>query len=326
MGDILFGIASIILGVVGSWGLYWVLDRLVRFLPTKAQEKLRAVSFLLPAAALLILVSFLPLIQTLVWSFMDASGEKFIGLQNYIDLFTSTEFLGILLNNFLWIVFVPAITVGAGLMFATLTNQVGPSREKIFKSLVFMPMAISFISAATIWRFLYTYQPPGRPVIGLLNAIVEAFGGTSQPWLTIDAGRLNSFLLMIIVIWLQAGFSMVMLSAAIKGVPEETIEAARIDGASPREIFFKVVVPQIRGTIMSVFITVLILVMKIFDIVLAMTGGNFNTSVLGYEYYRLFFVESNVGGSAAVVTVLCVLIAPLMWLQIRTARHQEEIR
>lgn len=326
MGDIIFGIASILLGVAGSWGLYWVLDRLVRFLPIKLQEKLRAVSFLLPAAVLLLLVSFLPLIQTLVWSFMNASGKKFVGFQNYIDLFTSTEFLGILLNNFLWIVFVPAITVGAGLMFATLTNQVGPSREKIFKSLVFMPMAISFISAATIWRFLYTYQPPGRPVIGLLNAIVEAFGGTSQPWLTMDTGRLNSFLLMIIVIWLQAGFSMVMLSAAIKGVPEETIEAARIDGANPREIFFRVVVPQIRGTIMSVFITVLILVMKIFDIVLAMTGGNFNTSVLGFDYYRELFVNSNFGSASAVVTILCVLIAPLMWLQIRSVRHVEENR
>ena len=326
MGDIIFGIASIILGVVGSWGLYWLLDRAVRLLPTKLQEKLRAVSFLLPAATLLLLVSFLPLIQTLVWSFMDARGKKFIGLENYIDLFTSVEFLGILLNNFLWILFVPAITVGIGLMFATLTNQVGPSREKIFKSLIFMPMAISFISAATIWRFLYTYQPEGRPVIGLLNAVVEAFGGTSQPWLTIDAGRLNSFLLMIIVIWLQAGFSMVMLSAAIKGVPEETIEAARIDGASVRTIFFKVVVPQIRGTIMSVFITVLILVMKIFDIVLAMTGGNFNTSVLGFDYYRELFVNSNFGSASAVVTILCVLIAPLMWLQIRSVRNVEENR
>ena len=257
---------------------------------------------------------------------MDAGGDKFVGLKNYIDLFTSAEFLGILLNNFLWIVFVPAVTVGAGLMFASLTNQVGPSREKIFKSLVFMPMAISFISAATIWRFLYTYQPPGRPVIGLLNGIVEAFGGTSQPWLTIDTGRLNSFLLMIIVIWLQAGFSMVMLSAAIKGVPEETIEAARIDGASSREIFFRVIVPQIRGTIMSVFITVLILVMKIFDIVLAMTGGNFNTSVLGFDYYRELFVNSNFGSASAVVTILCVLIAPLTWLQIRSVRNVEENR
>ena len=326
MGDIIFGIASIILGVVGSWGLYWVLDRAVRFLPVKLQEKLRAVSFLLPAAALLILVSFLPLIQTLIWSFMDGGSRKFVGFDNYIELFTSADFLGILLNNFLWIVFVPAITVGIGLMIATLTNQVGPTREKIFKSLIFMPMAISFISAATIWRFLYTYQPEGRPVIGLLNAIVESFGGTSQPWLTIDAGRLNSFLLMIIIIWLQAGFSMVMLSAAIKGVPEETIEAARIDGANAATMFFKVVVPQIRGTIMSVFITVVILVMKIFDIVLAMTGGNFNTSVLGFAYYRELFVNSNFGSASAVVTILCVLIAPLMWLQIRSVRAVEENR
>jgi alpha-glucoside transport system permease protein len=326
MGDIIFGVASIILGVVGSWGLYWLLDRGVRFLPVKIQEKFRAIPFLLPAAALLFLVSVLPLVQTLVWSFMDAGSRKFIGFENYIELFTSAEFLGILLNNFLWILFVPAITVGIGLMIATLTNQVGPSREKLFKSLIFMPMAISFISAATIWRFLYTYQPPGRPVIGLLNAVVEAFGGTSQPWLTIDAGRLNSFLLMIIIIWLQAGFSMVMLSAAIKGVPEETIEAARIDGANAATMFFKVVVPQIRGTIMSVFITVVILVMKIFDIVLAMTGGNFNTSVLGFAYYRELFVNSNFGSASAVVTILCVLIAPLMWLQIRSVRSVEENR
>jgi alpha-glucoside transport system permease protein len=326
MGDIVFGVASIIFGVVASWGLYWILDRAVRFLPAKTQDKLRAVPFLLPAAALLILVSFVPLLQTLVWSFMDGAGRKFVGLENYVALFTSEEFLGILLNNFLWILFVPAVTVGIGLMFATLTNQVGPSREKIFKSLIFMPMAISFISAATIWQFIYEYQPPGRPVIGLLNSIVEAFGGESQIWMQIDAGRLNSFLLMIIIIWLQAGFSMVLLSAAIKGVPEETIEAARIDGASGATTFFRVVVPQIRGTIMSVFITVVILVMKIFDIVLAMTGGNFNTSVLGFAYYRELFVNSDLGSASAVVTILCVLIAPLMWLQIRSVRQVEENR
>lgn len=326
MGDIVFGVASIIFGVVASWGLYWLLDRAVRFLPVKVQEKFRAVPFLLPAAALLILVSFVPLIQTLVWSFMDGAGRKFVGLENYVALFTSEEFLGILLNNFLWILFVPAVTVGIGLMFATLTNQVGPSREKVFKSLIFMPMAISFISAATIWQFIYEYQPSGRPVIGLLNAIVEAFGGESQIWMQIDAGRLNSFLLMIIIIWLQAGFSMVLLSAAIKGVPEETIEAARIDGANGVTTFFRVVVPQIRGTIMSVFITVVILVMKIFDIVLAMTGGNFNTSVLGFAYYRELFVNSDLGSASAVVTILCVLIAPLMWLQIRSVRQVEENR
>jgi alpha-glucoside transport system permease protein len=275
---------------------------------------------------LLIVISVLPFLQTIAWSFFDKRAKEFIGLENYVTLFSDENFLGILLNNFLWVAFVPAVTVGFGLVFANLANNVGPKREKVMKSLIFMPMAISFVAAGTIWGYLYDYPPPGRPAIGLLNAIVVAFGGESQPWLSIDAGRLNSFLLMIVVIWLNAGFSMVLLSAAIKAVPEETIEAARIDGAGPLKIFTSVIVPQIRGTIMSVFITTVIGVMKVFDVVLAMTGGNFNTSVLGYEYYRLFFVESNIGGSAAVVTILCVLIAPLMWLQVRTARHQEEIR
>jgi alpha-glucoside transport system permease protein len=326
MGDIILGIGAIIIGVAASWALYWLLDFLVRLLPEKTQDKLRAFSFLLPAAVLLIAISVLPLIQTIVWSFFDKKGKEFIGLENYVTLFTDANFLGILLNNFLWVAFVPVFTVGFGLVFANLSNNVGPKREKVFKSLIFMPMAISFVAAGTIWGYLYDYPPPGRPQIGLLNAIVEALGGTAQPWLSMDAGRFNSFLLMIVVVWLNAGFSMVLLSAAIKAVPEETIEAARIDGAGPLKIFNQIIVPQIRGTIMSVFITTVIMVMKIFDIILAMTGGNFNTSVLGYEYYRLFFVESNVGGSAAVVTLLCVLIAPLMWLQVRTARKQEEIR
>ena len=326
VNDILFGILAIIAGVVGSWAIYWLLDFLVRRLPAKAQEKLRAVSFLLPAIVLLVAISLLPLFQTILYSFMDDRGKEFVGLDNYIELFTSPTFLGILLNNFLWVAFVPAFTVGFGLVFANLTNNVGPKREKVMKSLIFMPMSISFVAAATIWGYAYDYPPPGRPQTGLVNAIIELFGGQAQPLLTLEGGHLNSFLLMIVVIWLNAGFSMVMLSAAIKAVPEETIEAARIDGAGPFKIFLRVIVPQVRGTIMAVFITTVIGVMKVFDVILAMTGGNFNTSVLGYEYYRMFFVESNVGGSAAVVTVLCVLIAPLMWLQIRTARHQEEIR
>lgn len=326
MSDLLFGIVAIIFGVAGSWGIYWLLDFLVRLLPIATQEKLRAVSFLLPAAVLLIVISILPFFQTIAWSFFDKRAKEFVGIENYVTLFTDENFLGILLNNFLWVAFVPAITVGFGLVFANLANNVGPKREKVMKSLIFMPMSISFVAAGTIWGYLYDYPPPGRPSIGLLNAVVEAFGGTAQPWLSIDTFRLNSFLLMIVVIWLNAGFSMVLLSAAIKSVPEETIEAARIDGAGPLKIFTGVIIPQIRGTIMSVFITTVIGVMKVFDVVLAMTGGNFNTSVLGYEYYRLFFVESNIGGSAAVVTILCVLIAPLMWLQVRTARHQEEIR
>ena len=159
-----------------------------------------------------------------------------------------------------------------------------------------------------------------------MNAFMKTIGAQTQPWLTMDQGRLNSFLLMAVIVWLQVGYAMVVISAAIKAVPEETIEAAQLDGANPWQIFMGVILPQVWGTVMSVFVTILILVMKIFDIVLSMTRGNFTTSVLAFEWYKQFFENSNIGPASAVVTVLVVLIAPLMWLQIKTARHQENLR
>jgi alpha-glucoside transport system permease protein len=326
LSDVLFGILAVILGTVATLALYWLLNKLVQLLPLKTQDKVKSLGFLIPAATLLILVLLLPLLQTFVWSFMDDKAKAFVGLENYTTLFTSPDFLSILLNNFLWILFVPAVTVSLGILFANLGNQVGPTREKILKSLIFMPMTISFVSASTIWGYLYANPAPGRPKIGLLSAVVEFFGGTPQNWLQLDNGRLNTFLLMAVIVWLQVGYSMVIISAGIKAVPEETIEAARIDGANGVQVFFRIIVPQISSTIMSVFVTVLILVMKVFDIVLAMTGGNFNTNVLAFEYYKQFFVNSNLGPASAVVTILLILIAPLMWLQIRTVRRQESFR
>ncbi len=324
--DVLFGLLSIVFGIAAIYAIYWGLDRLVALAPDRIQKKLRAYAYLLPAAVLLISILLVPLIQTVVLSFMNSSSKKFIGFENYLDLFGDPSVLSILFNNFLWIAIVPAATVAIGLLVATLTNGVGPTREKVFKSLIFMPMAISFISAATIWAFIYVFSPEGRPQIGLLNAIVTLFGGEPQPWMLVSDFRLNSLLLMIIVIWMQTGFSMVLLSAAIKAVPEETIEAARVDGANAAQTFFRIVVPQIRGTIMAVFVTVLIMVMKIFDIVLAMTGGGFETSVLGFQFYQEYFLNSDIGKASAIVTVLTLLIVPLMYVQIRTARHQESLR
>ncbi len=324
MGDIGYGLAAIVGGIAVSFGLYWALDKLVGLFPEKIQNKIRALGFVTPAAVLLVLILLFPLLDTFWLSFQSKDATEFVGFKNYVKLFTDPGFMQVLLNNFLWVAIVPAVTVGIGLLVATLSNNVGPTREKIFKSLIFMPMAISFVSAATIWRFMYVYVPPGRSEIGLLNSILHSFGIAPQPWLTLEG--INSFLLMIIIIWLQAGFAMVLLSAAIKAVPEETIEAARIDGAGTTQVFFSIIVPQIRGTIMSVFITVLILVMKIFDIVLAMTGGNFKTSVLGFEFYKYYFLDGNTGGASAIVTILTILVAPLMWMQIRTVRHQESLR
>lgn len=326
MGDVVFSLFAVVVGVLASYGLYWLLNACTKVFPERLQPRASIGAFLLPALLLLILILVVPLIVTIMWSFKDDRAAEWVGFQNYIDLFTSLDFLGILLNNFLWLAVVPAIVVAMGTLIATLSNQVGPTRERIFKSVIFMPMAISFVAASTIWAYMYVYVPPGRPEIGLLNAILSGLGIQPQPWLTIDTLRLNSFLLMAVLIWLQVGFAMVIISAAIKAVPAETLEAGRIDGANSFQIFFSVLLPQIRGSVVAVFITVLITVMKIFDIVLAMTGGNFSTSVLAYEYYNQFFVNSNTGPASAVVVVLCLFIAPLMWLQIRTVRHQESMQ
>ncbi len=326
MGDIIYGLVSIVIGIVVSYGLYWLLDFLVSLLPEKIYRKSSWAAFLTPAAVLVILVLIAPLFQTVIWSFKSDNVKEWVGFKNYVDLFTDERFLGILLNNFLWVLVVPAITVASGTAAATLSNQVGPNRERIFKSLIFMPMAISFVAASTIWAYFYAYVPPGRPEIGLLNALIIAMGFDAQPWLTMDQGRLNSFLLMAVLVWLQVGYAMVVISAAIKNVPQETLEAAQLDGANAWQIFVSVILPQVWGTVMSVFVTILILVMKIFDIVLAMTRGNFTTSVLAFEWYKQFFENSNIGPASAVVTVLVLLIGPLMYLQIRTVQHQETLR
>jgi len=326
MGDILFGLFAILVGVAASYGLYWLLNLLVSLLPERIRRKSDWLAFLTPAAVLVILILIAPLFQTITWSFMDDRARNWVGLQNYVNLFTDPRFLQILLNNFLWVLVVPALTVAFGTAAAALSNQVGPRLESIFKSLIFMPMSISFVAASTIWAYFYAYVPPGRPEVGLLNAVIKTLGYQPQPWLTIDNWHLNSFLLMAVVVWLQVGYAMVVISAAIKAVPEETLEAAQLDGANPWQIFFHIILPQVWGTVMSVFVTVLILVMKIFDIVLAMTRGNFNTSVLAFEWYKQFFENSNIGPASAVITVLLILIAPLMWLQIQTVRQQEMLR
>ncbi|MDG2478949.1 MAG: sugar ABC transporter permease [Aquiluna sp.] len=326
MGDIIFGLIAVTIGIGASYGLYWLLNALLSFLPEKILKRVQWIAFLTPALVLVTLVLLVPIVQTFIWSFMDKRVENYVGFDNYVALFTDPNFLSVLVNNFLWVLVVPAITVAIGTAVATLTNQVGPTREKVFKTLIFMPMSISFVAAATIWSLTYAYVPPGRPEVGVLNSIMVGLGLEAQPWLTISDGRLNTFLLMAVLVWLQVGYSMVIISAAIKAVPEETLEAARLDAANAWQVFRHVILPQVWGSIMAVFVTVLILVMKIFDVVLAMTGGNFDTSVLALEWFRVFFESREIGPASAIVVVLFVLIVPLMYVQIRTVKQQEELR
>src|SRR5665811_2295649 len=213
---------------------------------------------------------------------------------------------------------VPALTVVFGLAVAVLADRLRPRAEKFTKSIIFLPMAISMVGAATIWRFVYESRPAGTPQIGLLNAILARFGIDPVAWLQLSQAHANTFLLMVILIWAQVGFSMVLLSAAVKGVPEDTIEAGRIDGASEKRIFFSIVVPQIWPTVITVFITVLIIVMKVFDIVYVMTGSNFNTDVIGMRFWTELFTNGNNGYAAAIVAV--------MVYQVRNFRRQEAQR
>jgi alpha-glucoside transport system permease protein len=318
---------AIVSGVLGSLLLYYLLNKVVEWLPRKWEERLKPYVFVGPAVVLVGFFLIYPAVRTIIFSFANSDSTKFIGLKNYTDLLGSSDFVsGALLNTLLWMIVVPAITVVFGLAVAVLADRLRPRAEKLTKSIIFLPMAISLVGASTIWRFVYEYRPAGTPQIGLLNAILAKFGIDPVAWLQVSQAHADSLLLMVIMIWAQVGFSMVLLSAAVKGVPEDTIEAGRIDGASEKRIFFNIVVPQIWPTVITVFITVLIGVMKIFDVVYVTTDGNFNTDVIGLRFYTELFTNGNNGFAAAIVVMLMIAIVPVMIYQVRHFRLQEAQR
>lgn len=320
---VLNALITIVSGVAGALVLYYVLNKVVEKLPGPWEERVKPYVYIGPALLAIGLFLIYPAIQTIVYSFANRESTAFVGLQNYSDLLGSPDFRQTLFNTLLWIAVVPAVTVVLGLGVAVLADRLQPRAEKLTKTLIFMPMAISMVGAGTIWRFIYEARPAGEPQIGLQNGIITALGFDPVVWLQQDQARLNSFLLMVILIWAQVGFSMVLLSAAVKGVPTETLEAARIDGASERQSFFRVVVPQIWPTVITVFITVLIGVMKVFDIVYVMTNGNFNTNVIALEFYNQLFTNGNAGYAAAIVVMLMLAVLPVMVYQVRQFRAQE---
>ena len=326
MEKILSGLLAIIGGVGASLILFWLLNFLVERLPGKWADRLKPWVFAGPAVAFITVFLVYPAVRTIYASFFGQSGEEFVGVSNYVSLLTDPQFLETLLNTLLWLLIVPASAVALGLLVAVLADRLSAGGEKITKSLIFLPMAISMVGAATIFRFIYEYKPPETEQIGVFNALFTALGGEPQVWLQLSTARLNSLLLMVILIWMQVGYSMVLLSAAIKNVPEETLEAARIDGASEVQGFFQVVVPQIWGTVITVFVTVLITVLKVFDIVYVMTGGNFGTNVVALAFFKELFEFSNAGRAAAIVVILLVAVMPVMIYQVRRFRAEESVR
>ena len=325
MLKVITALATVAIGIGAAVLLYWVLNRLADALPAKWEHRLKPYLYILPAYAALSFYLIYPAIQTVFYSFKDAASAEYVGFENYTDLLSSDRFRDTLFNTFLWMAIVPAVTVALGLAVAVLADRLSPKGEKASKTIIFLPMAISFVGAGTVWGLIYDFRPAGRDQIGLQNAIVTALGFDPVAWLEQSQFHVNSLLLMVMLLWAQVGFSMVLLSAAIKGVPVDTIEAARIDGATEKQVFFSVVVPQIWGTIITVFIITLINVMKIFDIVYVMTNGRANTNVLGTEFFNQLFTNFNNGSAAAIVVLLMLATIPIMWYQVRNFRREESL-
>lgn len=264
-----------------------------------------------------------PGVITIRNSFYDRLGQEFVGLDNYAIIFTDSGFLNVLLNTFWWVLLVPTIATALGLVYAVLVDR---SRfEKFAKTLIFLPMAISMVGASIIWKFVYEYKDPGvkgtRPQVGLLNQIVVWLGGEPQQWLLNPP--LNTFMLIVVMIWIQAGFAMTVLSAAIKAIPDETIEAANVDGATGLRLFYWVTVPSVRPAIIVVLTTIAMGTLKAFDVVITMTGGNFGTSVIANEFYTQSFGRQgeNIGNALAVL--LFVIITPIIVYNLRQMRISE---
>ncbi|CAN7447070.1 carbohydrate ABC transporter permease [Microbacterium maritypicum] len=282
---------------------------------------IQLVAFMAPALLLLIVGLVLPSIQTMFSSFMNSSGKEFVGLSNYLWIFTQSDGITAVINTIIWVLLVPTVSTIVGLAYAVFIDRT--RGEKIYKVLVFMPMAISFVGASIIWRFIYEYRGPQYEQIGLLNQLLVWFGGTPQQWLLNEPW--NNLFLIVVLIWVQTGFAMVVLSASIKGVPAELLEAAELDGANAWQRFISVTVPAIRPALIVVLTTISIASLKVFDIVRTMTAGNYGTSTLANEMYTQFS-KFEAGRSAALSVILFILVLPIVIYNARQIKKQREIR
>ncbi|ETX12746.1 alpha-glucoside ABC transporter permease [Roseivivax halodurans JCM 10272] len=324
MPPVLQGLLTIAVGVGGCIGYFYLANFIVDavIFPAKGRnananlrraDAVRPWLFLFPALFLLVLYTWYPVVGSFIRSLYDRAGDDFVGLSNYAAMWREGGQRAFL-NNMAWVVIVPAMSTFIGLIAAQLTDKIGWGN--FAKSLIFMPMAVSFVSASLIWKFVYANDPD----IGIINAVRYALGADS----TVDPLQIpiwNNFFLMVILIWIQTGFAMVILSAALRSVPEETVEAAIIDGANPFQIFFRIQVPQIMSTILVVWTTITVLVLKVFDIVYTMTGGNFDTEIL--PSFMMDFMFRDDGRATAVAFVIMVAVVPVMWWNIRQARSEK---
>jgi alpha-glucoside transport system permease protein len=307
--QLIVAIFAIFWGVVGIATFFFTANSLVELLPEKWTRLLQPYVFVGPALLLLGCYLAIPTLLSL-WASLFNTSDEFIGIGNYLRVFTERINVQAWGNNLLWMVVGTALVVLLGLLIAILADR--SKFERVAKSLIFMPMAISMVGAGVIWKFVYD----GNPEIGLLNAVVTSAGGEAQSWLTTNQPWNNLFLI-ITMVWLQTGYTMVLISAAIKSIPDDWLEAARVDGANEVRIFMSIILPNIAGTLLTSITTVVIFTLKIFDIVRVMTGGNYGTDVIGVRFYNERFSNGDEGMASAIAIVLLIAVIPVMIYNLR---------
>jgi alpha-glucoside transport system permease protein len=284
----------------------------------RRSDLVQSIAFVGPAIILLVVGLIYPAVRTTYQSFFDANSVDFVGLDNYLTILTQPELLLVLRNTFIWVILTPVLATAIGLVYAVLVDRT--RFESFAKALVFLPMAISLVGASIIWKFVYEYRPEQQNIqqIGLINQILVWLGFDPvnlillQPW--------NNVLLIAVMVWIQAGFAMTILSAAIKAIPDDIVEAARLDGVGGVRMFFAITLPSIRPAMVVVLTTITIAVLKVFDIVRTMTGGQFGTSVVANEFYSQSFRIRDLGLGASLAVILFVLVVPVVVYNVRQIR------
>jgi alpha-glucoside transport system permease protein len=313
-------VVAIVWGVGGVALLYFVSNWLVEKLGDSWRARIQPFVFVGPAVAILFWYLAFPSLRTFWLSLFDRNGENFVGLDNYIAVFTDRNMFTAFRNNvLLWIPFGALFTVVFGLLVAVLADR--SKFDRLAKAFIFMPMAISMVGAGVIWNMMYAVNPN----VGMLNAIYTGLTGNDPiAWkASAELAPWNNLFLIVVMIWLQTGFAMTLFSAAIKGIPGDMLEAARVDGATEVQIFFKIMLPSISGTIITVATTVIIFTLKIFDVVMVMTGGQFGTQVIATQFYREYFTNQNAGFGSAIAIVLLISVVPVMIYNLKQFNERE---
>ena len=315
---VVIGVPAVLVGYI------WGTEQVLRFVSERMKPRIRPWLWLLPAFGFLAVFLVYPMIGTVVTSLQDRFQKKFVGLTNYSWFVGSDDALTALRNNVLWLLLLTALTVGLGLLIAVLVDRV--RYESAAKSVIFVPLAISMVAAGVIWLYMYNYNPPGSPQTGTLSAVIGNVGLGPVPWLQVEDFSVNTLMLIIVMAWMWTGFAMVIISAALKGINPELLEAARVDGATELQVFRGIIFPLLVPTLVVISTTMIITALKAFDVVYTMTGGQLKTNVVGTLMYQEMFRFGNYSRGAAIAVVLLIAIVPIMFFNIGRFRAQEAIR